>query len=104
MLKVRNMTSARSGREVANQFIIEDTESRKILFQSYSSPIVEIDRENRVITVYEDWDYSTTTGKYRNQFMDDMGFLEMANKKDFEYHMNLGELGEFRKWKVKKAF
>lgn len=99
MLTVENMTSPRSGREVANQFIIRD--GRKTMFQSYSSPIVQIDRENKVITVYEDWDYSMTTGKYRNQFMEDEGFSDMANKKDFEHYMNAGVIGSFE---IKKNF
>lgn len=99
MMKVRNMTSERSGREVANQFIIEA--DRKTMFQSYDSPIVQIDRENKVITVYEDWDYSNTTGKYRNQFMDNEGFYDMANKKGFEYYMNLGAIGNYE---IKKDF
>lgn len=68
-----------SGREVPNQFIITD-EGRGALgnfktrevFQSYRSAIVERIRwEDRIdITLDEHyWDYSTTTGKYRNLFL-----------------------------------
>ena len=88
MLRVRNMINKASGREVANQFIIED--DTKVMFQSYSSPIVEIDWENSVINVYEDWNYSVTTSKYRNAFMEDNGFYDMNNKKGFEKHLELG--------------
>lgn len=95
MLKVKNMRSERSGREVANQFIIYDETNYITMFQSYDSPIVSIDRKNKVITVYPDWDYSVTTGKYRNQFMDAMGFMDMANKKGFEYYLNLGAIGNY---------
>lgn len=101
-MRVRNMVSPRSGREVANQFII--TDGRKTVFQSYDSTIVEINREdleNKTITVYEDWDYSMTTGKYRNQFMEDEGFLDMADKKGFEHYMNLGKIGDYT---IIKAF
>ena len=93
MMKVRNMTSANTGREIANQFIIED--ENKTLFQSYSSPIVEIDREKKIITVFEDYDYSRTTGKYRNQFMYSQGFRDMDNLKGFNYYMELGAIGNF---------
>ena len=99
MMKVQNMTSDRSGREVANQFII--TDGNKTLFQSYSSPIVEIDRTAKTITVFEDWDYSMTTGKYRNQFMRDKGFYDMASKKGFEEYL---ELGEIKGYKIIKEF
>lgn len=68
MIKVRNMTSERSGREVANHFHIR--EGNNVYFQSYDSVIVKIDRTNNEIIFDEDtWNYSTTTGKYRNQFM-----------------------------------
>lgn len=99
MMKVRNMTSANTGREIANQFIIED--ENRTLFQSYSSPIVEIDREKKVITVFEDYNYSRTTGKYRNQFMYGQGFRDMDNLKGFNYYMELGAIGNFE---IKKAF
>jgi hypothetical protein len=60
------MTSPTSGREVANQFII-DTEYGEV-FQSYDSVIGV--RERGQVTLDEStWDYSTTTGKYRNQWL-----------------------------------
>lgn len=99
MMKVQNMTSYRSGREVANQFII--TDGNKTLFQSYSSPIVEIDRTAKTITVFEDYDYSVTTGKYRNQFMRNEGFSDMASKKGFAEYL---ELGEIKGYKIIKDF
>lgn len=89
MLRVSNMTSPRSGREVANQFIIEN--DNKTMFQSYSSPIVEVDTKNKTLTVYPHWDYSMTTGKYRNQFMDDYGFSAMTNAKGFAKCMKAGK-------------
>ena len=65
------------------------------MFQSYDSPIVEINKEHKTITVYRDWDYSMTTGKYSNQFMRDNGFYELSNKKDFEKYMNLGMYNDY---------
>ena len=86
-MKVENMTSNK-GNKIANQFIIRDSTHR--YFQSYDSTIVKIEwfseKELRhyedqnhptletVVTkkVYLDenrWDYSVTTGKYRNIFL-----------------------------------
>ena len=92
-MKVRNMKSYRSGREVANQFIIED--GNRTVFQSYGSTIVEINRANRLICVYPNWDYSRTTAKYRNQFMTEQCFGEMASKEGFEQCMKSGKCGYF---------
>lgn len=78
MLHVENLTSPRSGREVPNQFRI--TGEGKTVFQSYASTIVTIDGNQRAIYIHEDWDYSVTTGKYRNQFFDEEGFSGLASK------------------------
>lgn len=51
---------------VKNQFLIE-TESGD-LFQSYDSAIALIDRNGKV-HLSSHWDYSNTTGKYRNRFL-----------------------------------
>ena len=65
MIRVRQMTSA-SGNNIANQFILNDGNVE--YFQSYRSIIVK--REGGKITLDNDtWDYSATTGKYRNQFL-----------------------------------
>jgi hypothetical protein len=68
-----------NGKEVPNQFIIseEGRESngnfiKKEVFQSYKSIIAEriIWNDRTDITLDKNyWDYSTTTGKYRNQFL-----------------------------------
>ena len=72
MIKVSNMESPRSGRPVANQFVISinDEKTRHMIFQSYNSTIVDIDFFNSKVTFGRDWNYSTTTGKYRNEFLD----------------------------------
>ena len=54
MLKVENMKSPATGRKVANQFILTDTDSGKTTFQSYDSMIVEIDDSTDTITVGKD--------------------------------------------------
>lgn len=43
MVKVENMVSNSSGREIVNQFIIRD--GNKIIFQSYNSIIAVIDND-----------------------------------------------------------
>lgn len=78
MMTVRNMVSPRTGKEVANQFIIND--GNKLVFQSYESMIVEYDKMNNSITFGKDWNYSNTTSKYRNEFLN-MYFPELADTK-----------------------
>ena len=65
MVKVRNMLSS-NGNSVANQFEIETDDAT--YFQSYNSVIAK----RMIGVVYLDeyyWDYSTTTGRYRNMFL-----------------------------------
>ena len=61
------MRSTKSGYPVANQFIIYTPEGR--YFQSYNSIIAFISNDNRVTLDDYYWDYSRTTGKYRNEFL-----------------------------------
>lgn len=73
-MKVRNMTSD-SGNFVPNQFIIDghNEEGHRISeFQSYRSVIARVTRDMGKVSVELDefyWDYSATTGKYRNKFL-----------------------------------
>lgn len=101
MLKVKNMISVKSDRPVTNQFIIEDTERKRVAFQSYESPIVLIDRCHDTIVVYEDWNYSVTTSTYRNKFMEEQGLYELANTKALLKAM---EAGSYRNFTILKAF
>tara|TARA_R110002020_G_scaffold383047_1_gene593725 strand:- start:260 stop:529 length:270 start_codon:yes stop_codon:yes gene_type:complete len=66
-MKVRNMTSTR-GNKIANQFIIID-DNNDMTFQSYDSCIAK--KIHNGLTYLDEyyWDYSVTTGKYRNQFL-----------------------------------
>jgi len=76
-IKVQNMQSSR-GNDVPNQFEIDTDEGT--FFQSYASMIAF--RSNRDGKVYLDlnkWDYSVTTGKYRNQFLGE-GIAETRKK------------------------
>lgn len=78
-MRVQNMTSP-NGNKVANQFIIKEDEDRMSgncteYFQSYNSIIAKREKfsageRDRHVTLDESkWDYSKTTGKYRNQFL-----------------------------------
>ena len=80
-MKVRNMTG-RSGQPVKNQFIIEDGKST--IFQSYDSIIAMKSGGGTYLDKYR-WDYSTTTGKYRNQFLG-------MNKKQIEQAIEDGAI------------
>ena len=67
MMKINNIISNK-GNSIANQFEIYD--GRKTYFQSYGSIIVMIDRkDNKTYLDERYWDYSVTTGKYRNMFL-----------------------------------
>jgi hypothetical protein len=68
-MKVQNMTSNRTGREVPNQFDIVD-DYGNIYFQSYKSIIVAI-KGGKTYLDKNKWNYSRTTSKYRNQFLDE---------------------------------
>ena len=78
-MRVYNMVSPRTGHEVANQFVIDGDGVRT--FQSYASTIAVIDYNERTVKIGNDWNYSTTTGKYRNAFFKDEDFRDMADTK-----------------------
>ena len=92
-MKVQNMRSERrGGREVPNQFIItgavveiDGVQCIGELFQSYRTAIAFISYDGRVFLDRNSWDYSVTTGKYRNQFLGE-GIAETRKKiKSGEY-------------------
>ena len=70
-ISVRNCSSPSTGNEVANQFIIRQRTDKGVreIFQSYRSVIAVIDEEGNVTLDRHKWDYSVTTGRYRNQFL-----------------------------------
>lgn len=92
-MKVYNMTSARSGRPVANQYVISDVAS--YTFQSYDSTIANIDYVNLEITIYPAYDFSRTTAKYRNQFFEELCFHDLATKQGLENAIKNGYYEDF---------
>lgn len=81
LIKVENMESTR-GNKIANQFIIKTDEG--VYFQSYNSIIVFKPFEGKTQLDDSTWDYSVTTGKYRNQFLNE-------NKKETQAKIDSGE-------------
>ena len=76
-MRVYNITNS-NGNKVANQFIIDD--KNKETFQSYNSIIAVRNKKTDKITLDSYyWDYSVTTGKYRNQFLGE-GIAETRKK------------------------
>lgn len=67
-VKVYQMESPRTGQPVANQFILRTADGE--YFQSYQSIIAfrPFGGGQVVLDEYY-WDYSRTTGKYRNEFL-----------------------------------
>lgn len=53
---------------VKNQFILRD-DNGNAFFQSYNSIIARRDRIGNIVLDARYWDYSKTTGKYRNLFL-----------------------------------
>ena len=83
-MKVYNMESP-NGNKVANQFEIYTDEGK--YFQSYRSIIAFINNKGQVFLDDYYWDYSRTTGKYRNIFLNE-GIVETRKKiKSGEYKL-----------------
>lgn len=95
-MKVQNM-KGRTGKPVANQFIISGVyieytlRTREMIrppigdmFQSYNSNIVFMSHNGSVFLDETYWNYSSTTGKYRNLFLGE-------TKKETQAKINSGE-------------
>ena len=86
-VKVRNMFGS-TGREVPNQFIIETDQGK--YFQSYKSVIAFKDNDNKVTLDEKYWNYSRTTGKYRNEFLGE--YIELTRDKIASGEYKLADL------------
>lgn len=86
-VKVENMTSS-TGNPVPNQFRIWTKEGE--YFQSYNSIIAfrPFGLGNAKIQLGKDWAYSVTTGKYRNQFLEETKQETKAKLDSGEYILN----------------
>lgn len=78
-MKIQSMTSSRTGKAVANQFVILERGNgangnfiKREVLQSYDSIIATVTTwDDRKDVVLDDtyWNYSKTTSKYRSQFL-----------------------------------
>ena len=80
MVKVENMRNSK-GNDIPNQFIVYGKDFK--LFQSYNSPIAMF--KGGKTYIFEDYDYSKTTGKYRNDFLNEGIADTRAKLKNGEY-------------------
>ena len=72
-MKVTNITS-NYGNKIKNQFIITDEDNGHTYFQSYNSIIVKKyvgQTQQHTFLDQKYWNYSNTTGKYRNIFLNE---------------------------------
>ena len=81
-MKVTNIESNK-GNKIANQFIIYD-DFGNTFFQSYNSVIVQ-SNDREVLLDKKYWNYSNTTGKYRNIFLNETIKDTRAKIKSGEY-------------------
>ena len=93
-MKVKNLIS-NSGNPVANQFVIEH--QNHSYFQSYESIIAK--KSNAGTSLYyvqldeKFWNYSKTTSKYRNQFLNETTKETQAKIDNGQYILtNLNEV------------
>jgi hypothetical protein len=95
-MNVQNMTSS-NGNKVANQFIVTDEDTNEY-FQSYNSMIakkvyINIDFGNsnndkmQILLDKKYWNFSNTTSKYRNKFLNETTKETMAKIKSGEYKL-----------------
>lgn len=101
MMRVENIIS-NNGNMIPNQFVIDQGD--KVTFQSYRSQIIDIDYTNKELVVYPDYAYSRTTGKYRNKFLDDQGFYEVADLQSLNKAIKDGKVSiRGTEWKVRES-
>jgi hypothetical protein len=81
--KVKNMLS-NNGNKIANQFVINTR--NKAIFQSYNTIIAIIDyKNNKTYLDRNNWNYSNTTSKYRNIFLNEKTKETLKKIKNKEY-------------------
>lgn len=84
-MKVENMMSTK-GNTVPNQFIITD-DNGYTYFQSYQTIIAKRSPTGNITLDKDSWNYSRTTGKYRNIFLRETLKETERNIKDGTYKL-----------------
>ena len=87
MTKVKPLLG-RTGKPVANQYVIEDDHGIEYL-QSYNSIIArKVGTEDETVELdVKYWNYSVTTSKYRNQFLNESTKETQAKINSGEYKL-----------------
>lgn len=88
-VKVYNMTSYNTEREIPNQFKIHANGG--VYFQSYNTVIAFV-KDNHVSIIRGGLDYSTTTNKWLYQFLEEEAGLWNLNKRKVSKMMESGEI------------
>ena len=83
--KVRGFINPKTMKPVPNQYIIETMDG--IYFQSYTSTIVYKPLNGKIKLDFKFWDYSKTTSKYRNKFLNETKEETEAKIKSGEYEL-----------------
>ncbi len=89
-INVKNMTSTRSYGAIPNQF--EITTAEGVYFQSYQTiiafrPYDHVKYKAEILLDEKAWDYSRTTGKYRNAFLREDKKATEAKIKNGQYKL-----------------
>lgn len=83
----------RSGKGLANQFVIYE-DNGDITFQSYNSKVCQVRKGTlgfeKVVVFGKDYNYSQTTSRNLNIFLEEMGLGLLASSKDREEALNRG--------------
>lgn len=83
----------KSGRGLANQFVIHE-DNGDITFQSYNSKVCQIRKGGlgfeKIVVFGKDYDYSTTTSRNLNIFLEEMGLGLLASSKDRKEALDRG--------------
>lgn len=83
-IKVRNLVGLNNN-PVSNQFMIDAPEGK--YFQSYQTIIIFWDNDGSVTLDEDSWDYSVTTGKYRNLLLGEKKVQTERKIKSGEYKL-----------------
>ena len=90
MIKAKNIISDR-GNPITNQIIITDTKKDSVTFQSYDAIIAvktwDKNGKRKVLLDEYFWNYSRTTAKYRNIFLNEYTERTRNKIKNGEYKL-----------------
>ena len=75
----------RTGRDIPNQVMIHLENG--VMFESYGSAIAFIPHDGKIKLDAYYWDYSQTTGKYRNEFLGELMADTIKKIKSGEYEL-----------------